>query len=256
MKHPVPSRRKTIQLSEPTRYQLNLYALAAGAAGAGLLAAPQTTQAKIVYTPTHVRLTNGQIPIDLNNDGIVDFIVSNKSAGGSCCLYARTLNVAGGYVGSSQNGVIGVGLNANAITPGLAIGPRQEFLYAHLRMAQAFNDSNSFLTVNGAFANTTNRYLGLAFRLTNGQIHYGWARFSVVKAGFTSGNKPVITAVLTGYAYETVTGQAIIAGQMHGPSAELTPPADLSPAEQPASLGMLALGAPALDVWRRETITQ
>jgi hypothetical protein len=241
-------RQNPTKLSEPILHQLNLYALAAGAAGAGLLAVSQPVQAEVVFTPTHVRLANGQVPIDLNNDGTADFILINHSKGGSCCFYSRTLSVAGGYVGSSQNGVIGVALWANALKAGQAIGPRQEFGYAHFKMANAFNDSNSFFFTNGPFANTTNRFLGLLFRV-NGETHYGWARFSV-KAGF-NGSTPVIVATLTGYAYETVPNEAIIAGQTKGPSADLAIPPDALPASPAASLGMLALGAPALDVWRR-----
>lgn len=243
-----PRNRKPHKLSEPVRQQLNLYALAVGA-GAGLMAVPQPAQAKVVYTPTHVQLTNGQLPIDLNNDGTVDFTVSNKSSGGSCCLYQRILNVTGAFVGSSQNGVIGISRYANALKAGQAIGPRQGFLFAPMIMATAFNDSNSFFYVNGPFANTTNRYLGLTFTV-NGQRYYGWARFSVVKAGF-NGSKPVVSATLTGYAYETVAGQAISAGQTRGPVADLESPEPL-PASSPATLGVLALGAPGLDIWRRE----
>jgi hypothetical protein len=242
--------RKPSKLSEPVRQQLNLYALAAGAAGAGLLVVSQPLRAEVVYTPIQVKLTNGQLPIDLNHDGTIDYIVSNQSAGGSCCLYQRTLNVTGAFVGSSQNGVIGVSRYANALKPGQAIGPRQLFLFAPMVMATAFNDSNSFLYVNGPFANTTDRFLGLKF-VVQGHTHYGWARFSVVKAGFR-GSKPVISATLSGYAYETVPDRRIIAGQTEAPSASLVAPSDALPATHPATLGLLARGAPGLDLWRRK----
>jgi hypothetical protein len=249
MMQPARGPRKTTNLSEPVRKQLNLYALAAGAAGVGLLASSQPLQAEVVFTATHIRLANGKIPIDLNNDGTVDFTVSNKSAGGSCCLYQRVLNVTGAFVGSSQNGVIGVSRYANAIKPGQAIGPRQLFLFAPMIMATAFNDSNSFFFVSGPFANTTNRFLGLTFTI-NGQRFYGWARFNI-KAGFTDSHQPVVIATLTGYAYETVPGQQIIAGQTKGASASLAAPTDAAPAPQPATLGLLATGALGLNVWRK-----
>jgi hypothetical protein len=245
--------RNPSKLSEPILQQLNLYALAAGAAGAGLLAGSQPLRAEVVFTPTHVRLANGQVPIDLNNDGTPDFFLINKSHGKSCCFYSRTLSVAGGYVGSSQNGVIGVGLWANALQAGQAIGPRQLFLFGHLKMANAFNDSNSFFFTNGAFANTTNRFLGLLFKV-NGEIHYGWARFSIVKAGF-NGSTPVVVATLTGYAYETVADQPIMAGQTKSESASVQTPSGACPETPPTSLGLLALGAPGLDIWRRDLAT-
>ncbi len=248
------SKRKTSKLSEPIHQQLNLYALAAGAAGASLLAVSQPLEAEVVFTPTYARLTNGQIAIDLNHDGIVDFTLTDKGSGSACCFYTRTLSVDGAFVGSSQNGVIGVAGFANAIKAGQAIGPRQLFLFAPMIMATAFNDSNSFFFVHGAFANTTDRFLGFKFQF-NGEQHYGWARFSSVKAGF-NGVTTVVVAVLTGYAYETEANKAIIAGAIKAgavksESANLSAPSEALPASAAASLGMLALGAPGLEIWRR-----
>jgi hypothetical protein len=98
----------------------------------------------------------------------------------------------------------------------------------------------------GPWFNVTEpRYLGLSF-LRNGRTHYGWARLTV---------QGPLYAKLTGYAYETIPGKSIKAGQTKeaadesgeedfGPSASLTSPIPNMP--QPASLGMLALGRPAV----------
>ena len=60
------------------------------------------------------------------------------------------------------------------------------------------------------------------------------------------------SATLTGYAYETIPGKAIIAGATKGPD-DAEPTASLkAPTPAPATLGMLALGAPGLSIWRRE----
>jgi hypothetical protein len=48
--------------------QLAAYVAAAGAAGVGMLAAPQDAEGKIVYTATNVSLWTGDATIDLNND--------------------------------------------------------------------------------------------------------------------------------------------------------------------------------------------
>ena len=48
-----PRSRKTISLSDSVHQQLNSYALAAGAAGVGVLALGQSAEAKIIYTPAH-----------------------------------------------------------------------------------------------------------------------------------------------------------------------------------------------------------
>ena len=64
-----------------------------------------------------------------------------------------------------------------------------------------------------------------------------------------------LTAVLTGYAYETIPNKAIIAGQTKEQvDSSVGQPDAASPAAptEPASLGALAVGAPALSVWRRE----
>ena len=99
--------------------------------------------------------------------------------------------------------------------------------------------------IYGLWRNVANRYLGLKFKI-NGKTHYGWARLSV-----KASKMPYeITAVLTGYAYETIPGKAIIAGATKGsddaePAASINMPA-------PAALGALAMGAPGLSIWRRE----
>jgi len=75
--------------------------------------------------------------------------------------------------------------------------------------------------------------------LINGEVHYGWARLSI------SYN----IMQLTGYAYETVANEAIVAGQTSGPDkASSTDPG--SPASS-ATLGWLAQGAAGLVAWRR-----
>lgn len=70
--------RRTAELSKSLREQLNTYALAASAAGVGMLALAGPAEAKIVYTPVHIVLTRGALPLDLNNDGMVDFILLDK----------------------------------------------------------------------------------------------------------------------------------------------------------------------------------
>jgi hypothetical protein len=77
------------------------YAAAAGAAGVGLLAAPQVAEAKIVYTPTNVSTgVGGSIPIDLNNDGTPDFLVFGRSCGfRGNCLFVDPLVLGNGIRG-------------------------------------------------------------------------------------------------------------------------------------------------------------
>jgi MYXO-CTERM domain-containing protein len=246
MKRPRKQKKSSPQILSFNQ-RLSGYALAAGAAGIGLFAAPHAAEAEIVFTPTNITLTNGHLDIDLNHDGIVDFAINNSSAGGICCIYKRHLQVYGGFVGSTQNAIVGRALNATALEPGAVIGSKQLFEAAPLALAAAYNDSNSFLYVLGEFANRTDRFLGLEFTL-DGKIHYAWARFQVVRAGFR-GNLPIISATLTGYAYETVANQPIVAGQTKDDTVGKNAAPDTAP--HPAALGLLALGAPALAIWRR-----
>jgi hypothetical protein len=67
---------------------------------------------------------------------------------------------------------------------------------------------------------------------------------------------------LTGYAYETVPGKSILAGQTQEAEHEqvddnpggsfLTNPNPVPDNPQPASLGMLALGFQGVPLWRRK----
>ena len=105
----------------------------------------------------------------------------------------------------------------------------------------------------GNWLNVKNRYLGLVF-VIGGKTHYGWARLS---AG-TTRNGGRLRAVLTGYAYETIPGKAIVTGKTAGPDdaggVEQPSQAFLTaPAPNPATLGLLATGSPGLSTWRRKS---
>ena len=89
---------------------------------------------------------------------------------------------------------------------------------------------------NGPWFHKIDRYLGFAFNI-DGKEHFGWARLSVGRFIFNG------TAAISGYAYETIPGRPIIAGD-EGSQTRAS--------AQPATLGALAAGAPALNSWRQE----
>src|SRR5580692_6201903 len=60
--------RRTADLSDSIHQQLNMYAVAAAAAGVGMLALSQPSEAKIVYTPANAQI-KGRLNLDLNHDG-------------------------------------------------------------------------------------------------------------------------------------------------------------------------------------------
>jgi hypothetical protein len=237
------SRGAKARLSENVELRLAAYAKAAGAAGVGLLAVVPHASAKVVYTPTHIVFDAGSVPIDLNHDGVTDFVLS---------IYKFLLTSRSGgdgvrmqVVAAAKNGVLCSGSSGYpplALKAGYRIGPFERYGSFDRRGAPAVNvvDLKDETYVGGPFANAGDRFLGLKFTL-NGETHYGWALIRV-GAGLV-GKHATINASLLGYAYDTVAGQAIGAGQgiAANEKSEATPKA--------GSLSMLALGWPA---WRRK----
>jgi hypothetical protein len=224
-----------------------MYALAASAAGVSMLVLTQPSEAKIVYTATHRVILPAKVyDLDLTHDGTTDFTLVNHfmstTSGVRATFYAEPAvgNAVQGRVHNGQN-------SAFALMRGAGIGPKQPFPVGRASLAY----STFFLTTGhrgGSWLNVTSRFLGLKFKL-HGETHYGWARLSVKVDNFQ------ISATLTGYAYETIPGKSIMAGQTKGsdegssvgPDAALT-----APAAKPMTLGILALGSPGLFLWRRE----
>jgi hypothetical protein len=223
--------RKPPHLSESLHRRLNSYALAASATGASLLALAQTAGAKIVYTPTHQIIKPHQpYDLDLNNDGVTDFLLSVSS--NSCSnVCANTLAAVGT---PPSNGVDGTWSHydfyAAALHRGAGIGQQRTF-HREGFMCNAL-DSKKF----GRWVNVRNRYLGLKF-VIHAKPHYGWARLNVNIRGYH------ITGILTGYAYETIQNKPIIAGKTKGPDVITV---------KDATLGHLARGASAIPAWREK----
>lgn len=221
---------------------LFLYAVAASAAGVGMLTGAPRAEAEIVYTPAHLVITaHHRVALDLNHDGISDFTISNN-AFCTTDICGRTL--AALPVGSKNQiaGIKGVvnTLYASAFNPKAEVGPKLAF------SGKLMAASGTEYGTVGRWLNVSGRYLGLKF-FAAGTLHYGWARFNV-----TASNGK-ITAVLTGYAYETIPNRPILAGKTKGMDDEAANSTFLStPNPEPAALGLLALGAPALSVWRRK----
>jgi len=243
--------RKTAKLSASFHQRLNMYALAASATGVGMFALAQPAEAKIVYTPAHKQIApNNTVPIDLNNDGKIDFSIHDSFTCTSFCEYivgaitvlpTRQGNEIVGYAGRSRH-------YAFALAAGVRVGPQGPFLQGNEVMAYGGYDAgtNTVGYCGGPWKNARNRYLGLKFT-KEGKIHYGWARLS--DACLKNGKN---TALLTGYACETIPGKAIIAGATKGPD-DGEPTASLNTSTpEPATLGALAMGAPALEIWRRK----
>jgi hypothetical protein len=243
-------------LSDSIQQNLNKYALAAGAAGVGVLTIGLPAEAKVVYTPADAKITPDHlIPLDLTSNGTVDFRFKD--------VYQRSRTY-----GFDHSGILSVlpaipankiegftRINGNYASPlraGASIGSNAKFTTGAVRIEEAFIDTGRDPNNNGTCFSTwpsgQTRYLGLKF-VMNGGIHFGWARLTVSCVNLH------VVATLTGYAYETVANKGIIAGQTKGADEEASRVPDASskrPVPRAASLGLLALGERSLSVWRRE----
>jgi len=241
------SKRQMKQLSESLHHRLNAYALAASAAGVGVLALVQPAEGKIVWTKVHRNLRSG-IFLDFNHDGVVDFGIPIHTTQTESSRHLSSLSVVV-YRSQSRNRIVGASdREASALHAGARIASAQQARGQMVFVEQQRGEKTHFY---GQWANggkgVKDRYLGLKFYI-NGEAHYGWARLSVWF------RQQRIEGVLTGYAYETIPNKPIIAGKTHGAGdAEQAASASLTiPAQKPASLGALALGSPGLSIWRRE----
>jgi hypothetical protein len=257
--------RKTANLSESLHHQLNMYALAASAAGVGVLALTQAAEARIIYNPANVNIGALVAPYNLNLNlgggganpdfAITPYRFSRRTTNSRFFSVSQKTRMAASPINSG----IGVATSngfAAALLAGKLIGPGEIFGGGYHVMAQCFfkfrastANTYSHTTHQGPWLTVSPGYLGLKFKV-NGKIHYGWARFTNMSC---SGG--ALTGTLTGYAYETIPNKPIIAGKTKG-----TDPTDIeaqaapsaAPAGKPASLGQLALGFPGISIWRQE----
>jgi hypothetical protein len=224
--------RKTCSLPESVQQQLNMYALAASAAGVGILALAVPAEARIVYTSAHHVIAEGShYNLDLNHDGITDFTLQAQ--------ITHTTSYSGFFASLSAVPAAGNGVEgwtgyapwASALKAGGRIGSQQYFPGKVMALyCSPFCSGGP----SGSWVNVNKRYLGLKLKV-GGKTHYGWARLNVTVQGSS------IVGTLTGYAYETVPGKPIRAGETKD---------DDEATVQPASLGHLAQGASALSAWR------
>jgi hypothetical protein len=233
------------KLSQPTHQRLNSYALAASAAGVGILALTSPAQAKIIYTATHHVIKKGvSYNLDLNRDGKTDFTLLGKSSANTSTFFSFLS--AKPAAGNGVRGFGGAPGWASALKPGSVVGPYQYF--PGQAMAEVDHTGGGGVYYAGSWLNVKSRYLGLRFKIA-GKTHYGWARLSV-KVTQSS-----ITATLTGYAFESIPNKAIHAGQTKGTDQNaverLHPAARAVPTLKSPTLGLLAMGSPGLCIWRR-----
>lgn len=254
MKSSVAHRSNTVP-DQPGSYQhrASMYALAAGAAGIGILALAPSTQAKVVYRSAHLRIPHSGIPVDLdlNHDKSIDFDFTNEVFGRDAASPALgsgpTTYVLRAAPAQPSNRVLAIQtstcLCAARLHKGARIGAAGNFQPGSSRLILALKRITSGVTSYGPWLGTHTGYLGLKF-VIRGKTHFGWARLHVVNS---------FTATVTGYAYETIPNKHIVAGDT-GNTDQTTSVEQQSALPEPVTLGMLALGKSLRSVRRRAEV--
>lgn len=188
----------------------------AAAMMAALIAVP--VAAEITYTSVNTTIpVGGSYPIDLNHDGIVDFTIRSVTLleeNGRICIGEGWFLTATPATGNAvETEPLDVSTDfAAALLNGSEIGSGQGFYSGSALMAELFWGGCGIGT-GGQWLNVPNRYLGLRFTDPLGKTHYGWAKMNTVAYVDSNGALHAST-FLSGFAYETIAGQPIAAGQM------------------------------------------
>ncbi len=225
------------RISDSLHQRLNSYALAASAAGVGILALTQPSEAKIIYRPANVKIGSEGLRLfhlDLNHDRTIDFTFYWSAFSSTELVGEKLLVSPSGGGNAVEVSVHSSSTLALALNSGTTIAP-SNFRSRGYNGLMVLAIRKYYSMDRGFWGGAKGRYLGLKFNI-KGRSHYGWARLRVkVVDGY------YITATLTGYAYETIPNKPIIAGKTHGKDVITL---------EPASLGHLARGASTIPAWR------
>jgi hypothetical protein len=190
-------------------------------AAAGAASCSSLADAKVVYTPID-RPIHSNYFLDLNNDGINDFQITSydySDEGEVQVFPARGNRIV--PTAFATCGPRSYSMAAAPLPAGVVIGQGKPF------QARANFMAFSLYGGNGPWFHKIDRYLGFAFNI-DGKEYFGWARLSVGRFIFNN------TATISGYAYETIPGKPIVAGDQGNAT---------KASGGPGTLGSLALGS-------------
>jgi hypothetical protein len=222
MSHTLPadsgrSQKHPARLASKLDKDLIAYAIAAGAAGVGLMAAAPNAEARVVATPANivVPINGGLIQFDINGDGVPDFGLSATnffdSPGGETRKHTGKPLLGGIFGGrlfaipaQSANGVAVNGsyfgkAAAMAFVGGAPIGPSLPFNDGMILMAGVVGtgcEGSSFAYGHWRGSHPPHEFLGVKFTDSSGNLHYGWVRIETKESNVSDFN-----ATITGYAY-------------------------------------------------------
>lgn len=249
--------------SQDISYYLTRYCTAAIAGGVGMLALAPPAHADVVVKHVKLGLANGNdgsppVQIDFNNDGVIDVSFNAfgvdygyGTAASSVRANPQTPKPGGGVVimGSGSHGPY-----VAALRRGMQVGPSAHFSSKTRIVERTYQQtSNGFskcginrhLFGNWAGSNP-DRFVGVKF-VIHGTTHFGWVRLSLDTTAF---NNCEINTTITAYAYETVANKKITIGS--STSSDDEPTRTSATVSNSPNLGMLALGADAMPLWRRD----
>lgn len=182
------------------------FAVAATLVTASIL--PSPAAAEIVYHATDIAISRGAYNLDLNGDGITDFTITSKieKFGLPCPDFSAVL---------TETPAAGNGAIVGPLSRGVEIGANQSFSADIATMSSVWWYTKLVIKGNDAYCEVASHgedgtwwgktgYLGLSFQVS-GQTYYGWAQLSCPKSGGSG--------TLLGYAYETIPGRTIFAGE-------------------------------------------
>ncbi|MEZ5015076.1 MAG: T9SS type A sorting domain-containing protein [Chitinophagales bacterium] len=196
-------------------YTKNAGRLAAYSAMAGaFVAIANESDATVVYTdPADVTVDLGfYLPVDIDADGHVDFLILCTSIATNWTVGVEIGYYAGLSYGNPSNQVVGyLGIlpYGSALDFGDAIDAGASFLAYNTAFLASIYSSGTY----GAFANTTDKYMGFQFIAGDGNLHYGWMRLDV--------SVGPVSITVKDFAYDDSPHTAIVAGDMGGPSCDV-----------------------------------
>jgi hypothetical protein len=241
MSRKLPARSENTTLSEAVDRRVKLYSIAAAAAGVSMLALVQPAEGEVLITKQTIPIF-GLVYLDINHDGVNDFEFYSYFSFGSADLAVRGILGGGGALVVGQSGYASPLMRGSNIGPGAHFCPSSSLTNIEKGVKVGYPNEKLYGPWGG---NPKNRYLGVRFKI-DGQTHYGWVRLTML-------TRPAGTwgATITAYAYETIPNKPILAGVPPKAVAETHAEQKVQSSGRP-SLGMLALGADGLALWRRE----
>ncbi|MEM8866346.1 MAG: PEP-CTERM sorting domain-containing protein [Planctomycetota bacterium] len=201
------------------------YTLAAGAA-AGLAGQTDADASSISFSgPQDIDIAQfGSLDLNIDGDAFTDVLLKNYVFAG------------GNYQGASVNGAPGQLAISNGSFPYYVTALSEGDLIDSTTVGPSFAGSLAYSTVNpnAEFGDIDGGLIGLSFPIGGNApqfLHFGWIRVSIDNAAGTF--------VVNEWAYNTVPGEGILAGQV----------------PEPSTLGLLAAGALGVGAMRRRRDT-